>query len=370
MWAADRGAVAGKAGLHIRSEDGTSHVLSDYCGFGTVAPTSFFDIEKRGTDKAVTDFIELTNRFNAADMDGTGTAILWNQWYYDAVTPAVADAGRIAVIASRDWGAAATQDAYMSFQTALAGTVAERWQIGSTGAFSNTGSLGTAYIHLKAGTAAASTAPIKLTTGVLNATAEIGAFEYLTPTLYFTAVQRLAVPGTMYAMATQETISTSNAELALYDDANCFGTRTIAAGNLDLVGKTVRITAAGTYHTLAANPGTLQIRVKFVEADATTVVVLDTGAQGLTEGVVNQGWYLSGVVTVNTVAAAGSVYAQGKLNINTTATAVQSWDMEDVGGIAVDTNNDEQTVTMTGQFSVSDADNTITCTNFIIEILN
>ena len=38
MWVADRGATAGKAGHHLRSEDGTSHVFSDKVGFGTVTP--------------------------------------------------------------------------------------------------------------------------------------------------------------------------------------------------------------------------------------------------------------------------------------------------------------------------------------------
>lgn len=40
MWSADRGAVAGKASLHIRSEDGTSYVFGDLAGIGTVTPSS------------------------------------------------------------------------------------------------------------------------------------------------------------------------------------------------------------------------------------------------------------------------------------------------------------------------------------------
>ena len=34
-----------------------------------------------GTIKATTDFLTLTNTQNAVDMDGTGTAILFNQYY-------------------------------------------------------------------------------------------------------------------------------------------------------------------------------------------------------------------------------------------------------------------------------------------------
>lgn len=44
----------------------------------------------------------------------------------------------------------------------------------------------TAEIHIKAGTSTAGTAPLKLTTGPLLGTAEVGAVEYLNPLLYFT----------------------------------------------------------------------------------------------------------------------------------------------------------------------------------------
>lgn len=60
----------------------------------------------------------------------------------------------------------------------------------------------TAYLHLKAGTATASTAPLKLTTGTLLATEEAGAIEFLTDTFYMTATngvagstKRQAIPG-------------------------------------------------------------------------------------------------------------------------------------------------------------------------------
>jgi hypothetical protein len=96
-------------------------------GVGTILPTSLLDLEITGTVKSVTDVLEITNRGNAADMDGTGTAILFNQWYYDNATPAVADAGRIAVVTETDWtSTATTQDASMLFQTAYRGTVATK----------------------------------------------------------------------------------------------------------------------------------------------------------------------------------------------------------------------------------------------------
>jgi len=46
----------------------------------------------------------------------------------------------------------------------------------------------TAVLHLKAGTATASTAPLKFTTGTLNTVAEAGTIEYVSPNFYFTPV--------------------------------------------------------------------------------------------------------------------------------------------------------------------------------------
>lgn len=101
-----------------------------------VTPSNALDVQKAGTAASTTDLLELTNSGNAASMTNTGTGILFNQFYYDATTPAVADAGRIAVKTTGNWtSTASTQDAYMTFETALDGTVAERARITSGGDF-------------------------------------------------------------------------------------------------------------------------------------------------------------------------------------------------------------------------------------------
>lgn len=61
----------------------------------------------------------------------------------------------------------------------------ERWRMSGVG-FTNTAGTPTAYIHLKAGTATASTAPLKFTSGTNMTTAENGAFEYNGTNLFFT----------------------------------------------------------------------------------------------------------------------------------------------------------------------------------------
>jgi hypothetical protein len=94
------------------------------------------DLEKAGTVTAVTDFLELTNTTNratgAGGMIGTGTSILWKQYYYDAVTPAAVDACRIAYVTKADWtSSASTQDGYLSTSLACDGVLTEMLRITS-----------------------------------------------------------------------------------------------------------------------------------------------------------------------------------------------------------------------------------------------
>jgi hypothetical protein len=105
-----------------------------YLGLGTATPSSLLDLQQNGTVKANTDMLELTNSGNATDMDATTSSILFNQYYYDATTPAVADSARITVGTEQDWtSTATTQDSYMSFNTALDGALSEKMRISSDG---------------------------------------------------------------------------------------------------------------------------------------------------------------------------------------------------------------------------------------------
>jgi hypothetical protein len=74
-----------------------------------------------------------------------------------------------------------------------------------------------AYLNIKAGTASASTAPLKLTSGTLNTTAEIGAIEFLTDAYYGTvttnAIRKMSVMSTTGRAAAQ---TAANASVATY----------------------------------------------------------------------------------------------------------------------------------------------------------
>jgi len=127
--------------LHPVGVSGSANQLLTDDGDGTVTSEGqlTFDgdvlaITGTGTAKGNKDILTITNDVNAADMDATETSILFNQWYYDGSSPAVADAGRISIGTEQDWtSTASTQDSYIAFETALNGTVAEKLRINSAG---------------------------------------------------------------------------------------------------------------------------------------------------------------------------------------------------------------------------------------------
>jgi hypothetical protein len=119
---------------------------------------------------------------------GSGQSIDFN---YQKVGQANFTLGRIGVIRSDG----ADNRGSILFFVNKAGTMIE------AGRFNYLGQLGigitapTAFIHLKAGTATAGTAPQKYTSGTLLSAPEVGAWEFLTDDLYFTITTGAARKG-------------------------------------------------------------------------------------------------------------------------------------------------------------------------------
>lgn len=107
---------------------------------------------------------------------------------------------------SEAWSAT-NQGAYLTFETTPTGSTTadreERWRITSNGSLSNTTSAGTSGLHLKAGTATASTAPLKLNVGTPLTIAEAGVINHVgnTTDSHFTVTPYISSTATEKTLA-------------------------------------------------------------------------------------------------------------------------------------------------------------------------
>ena len=137
----DSSGVLTIADLHPVGVDGANNQLITDDGDGTVTSEAqlTFDgdvLAITGTGSATSnkDILTITNDGNASSMTATETSILFNQFYYDGSSPAVADAGRISIGTEGNWtSTTSTQDSYLALETALNGTVTENLRITSAG---------------------------------------------------------------------------------------------------------------------------------------------------------------------------------------------------------------------------------------------
>ena len=139
------------------------------------------------------------------------------------------------------------------------------------------------------------------------------------------------------------------------------GTLTLPA-NFLVAGKTIRITAKGYYGTTGTP--TINIKVKLG-----STVVMSTGAQTQALNITSQYFEASGDITCRTVGAGGTVYGQGHALLATTAVATTVEEMVNTATTTIDTTT-TQAVGLTATWGTASASNTITGTNFTLEVLN
>jgi hypothetical protein len=158
---------------------------TSYVGIQNANPLSELDVAR--SSRALGPTIRLTNSANSQVWEAGNALGNIDFVTTDATTPSFPIRGRMSVVAGS--GNTNTYVDRPEFVWLLANAQAEPTELMRLGYTGNLGigiAIPTAVLHLKAGTATASTAPLKLTSGTSLTNAEAGAIEYTTDDLFFT----------------------------------------------------------------------------------------------------------------------------------------------------------------------------------------
>jgi hypothetical protein len=201
------GTSAPGAALHISSAN-FPQFQDRFAGSTATASAGIVGRKARGTQASPT-----------AALSGDHLVNIIGNGYTSAGAFSTVNTAKMGFYAAENFTAAA-QGTHIVFETTPTGTVTptERLRITSQGNVGIGETTPTAYLHLKAGTATASTAPLKFTSGTLNTTAEAGTVEYLTDNLHFTIATGTARKGIVLDDGTRLTsgkipVATTNGRL-------------------------------------------------------------------------------------------------------------------------------------------------------------
>ena len=168
--------------------------------------------------------------------------------------------------------------------------------------------------------------------------------------------------GIVFTSTASATVANTTTETTLIGSG--VGSLTLATNRL-AAGKTLRIRARGYWGTDAAVAGTMRWRVKL---GSTTV--LDTGAITPAIAITNLFWQLDAEIVCRTTGGSGTVFAQGYTDRQEVAeAALLAVTMVNTATTTINTTV-TQAIDVTFEWGTADAENTITCSNVTIEILN
>lgn len=132
--------------------------------------------------------------------------------------------------------------------------------------------------------------------------------------------------------------------------------------NSTLVGKTFKIKGAGVFSNTGTPTLTLKIKLG-------AVTVLDTGAITTVTSASNRLFLFEGVITVRSVGASGTAFAQGTFTETATAGTGKLYPVANTSTVAVDTTAN-LAFNVTATWGAASASNTISLTNLVIEEVN
>ena len=140
------------------------------------------------------------------------------------------------------------------------------------------------------------------------------------------------------------------------------GTVTLPANYLDLSGRAIRVKASG-YFSDTGTP-TLNIALKLG-----SVTLMSTGAVALSGTLANHHWEMEAIFTVSATGAAGTVFGQGLFTYDNAAHAGLAEGMVMTAAATIDMTA-AQAINLTATWGAASASNTITCTNYEVEVLS
>ena len=205
----------------------------------------------------------------------------------------------------------------------------------------------TARLHLPAGTAAASTAPLKFTTGVALTTPEAGALEFHNDRLYLTNVaSRKVIDRSGDVALADVTVANTDTETTVYTAT--IGTNALKAGNVLKLLNSGIISSASAADVLTVN----------VYVGADLAATIDSPGKSLS----NNCWHISGFATLRSAGVSGEMAYHLHMDIED-ASAVTC----DV--ITVDTTGAND-ITVKVEWNNAKAGNTVTLQQGIMEYKN
>ncbi len=205
-----------------------------------------------------------------------------------------------------------------------------------------------ALIHLKAGTAVAGTAPLKLTAGTLLTTPEAGALEYDGMGIYLTNTNhRRFISQAADSIIASETVANTTVDTTVF-------TAMVNADELK-AHRVYRMSFYGQFGTnSAADTVTVSIHVNG------TVIGTITSTAGVVSGVPFRG---EAVFTVRTTGVAGTISSYTELTLDTKILHTNT------SSLVVNTTNINY-ATLHFQWDNADVDNTITLDQAFLEVLD
>lgn len=261
--------------------------------------------------------------------------------------------GHLTIRSSLATGNAATGD--VIFEGANAGASGSTLQTATTrmiikGGSGNVGigvTSPTAYLHLKAGTATANTAPLKLTAGTINTTPESGAMEFDGNSLYFTqgGVRRYVTLGNDIRV-TSDTVTNTVTETTIHTSA-------VAANELK-VGRLYKLTLLGKTTTANAS----QFYTLRFKMGGTTLLTKIMTAKTVTD----EHFRSESYITIRTIGAGGTYAAHAEGVIGDEAISVTP-----VTGSVDTTVSEDMTVTL--QWDAANAGNVFTVMQSVLEVI-